>query len=231
MARLVCICANGADYGSPTASRLRQRSSALHLIVRVSLYTNKKVQNPLMRILDFWSKWRDSNSRHPAPKAGALPTALHLDKLPLLILLLIGISALPVAVPGSFLGVKHLRHLPTAATRSAPFSRHRRWSHCSPTALHLVFSVTLLLYTIAREKATGIYPPSLSKNDSHRALAAPAFLYENAPNDGSVLQLMFPQFPWRMIPWFQYYLQQTEFLRWCLCLFRYFLPAHLLQAL
>ena len=27
----------------------------------------------------FWSKWRDSNSRHPAPKAGALPTALHLD--------------------------------------------------------------------------------------------------------------------------------------------------------
>ena len=40
--------------------------------------TNKKVQTPQKRILDFWSKWRDSNSRHPAPKAGALPTALHL---------------------------------------------------------------------------------------------------------------------------------------------------------
>ena len=24
-----------------------------------------------------WSEWRDSNPRHPAPKAGALPTALH----------------------------------------------------------------------------------------------------------------------------------------------------------
>ena len=25
----------------------------------------------------FWSEWRDSNPRHPAPKAGALPAALH----------------------------------------------------------------------------------------------------------------------------------------------------------
>ena len=24
-----------------------------------------------------WSEWQDSNLRHPAPKAGALPTALH----------------------------------------------------------------------------------------------------------------------------------------------------------
>lgn len=23
--------------------------------------------------LKYWSAWRDSNSRHPAPKAGALP--------------------------------------------------------------------------------------------------------------------------------------------------------------
>ena len=28
-----------------------------------------------------WSEWRDSNSRHPAPKAGALPTALHPDNI------------------------------------------------------------------------------------------------------------------------------------------------------
>ena len=27
----------------------------------------------------FWSEWRDLNLRHPAPKAGALPTALHPD--------------------------------------------------------------------------------------------------------------------------------------------------------
>ena len=32
-----------------------------------------------VRIIISWSKWRDSNSRHPAPKAGALPTSLHLD--------------------------------------------------------------------------------------------------------------------------------------------------------
>ena len=34
-------------------------------------------------IVLIWSKWRDSNSRHPAPKAGALPTALHLDRRPM----------------------------------------------------------------------------------------------------------------------------------------------------
>lgn len=28
---------------------------------------------------EFWSEWGDSNSRHLAPKASALPTALHPD--------------------------------------------------------------------------------------------------------------------------------------------------------
>ena len=69
----------GADSGSPPYFWRRQRSSALHLIIRASLYENRKAQNLHKQILDFWSKWRDSNSRHPAPKAGALPTALHLD--------------------------------------------------------------------------------------------------------------------------------------------------------
>ena len=36
MARLVCICTVGADRGSPPSSWRRQRSSALHLIVRDS---------------------------------------------------------------------------------------------------------------------------------------------------------------------------------------------------
>ena len=27
----------------------------------------------------FWSEWRDSNSRHPGPKPGALPTGPHPD--------------------------------------------------------------------------------------------------------------------------------------------------------
>ena len=46
---------------------------------------NKKVprgyKNPLKGTLseDFWSEWRDSNSRHPGPKPGALPTGPHPD--------------------------------------------------------------------------------------------------------------------------------------------------------
>ena len=35
--------------------------------------------NNVVRIIMVWSEWGDSNSRHPAPKAGALPTALHPD--------------------------------------------------------------------------------------------------------------------------------------------------------
>ena len=31
----------------------------------------------------LWSEWRDSNSRPPAPKAGALPTAQHPDNIQL----------------------------------------------------------------------------------------------------------------------------------------------------
>ena len=37
----------------------------------------KKCRYGIKPSLHFWSEWRDSNSRHPAPKAGALPAALH----------------------------------------------------------------------------------------------------------------------------------------------------------
>ena len=30
-----------------------------------------------LQVKSIWSGWGDSNSRHPAPKAGALPTALR----------------------------------------------------------------------------------------------------------------------------------------------------------
>ena len=33
--------------------------------------------NGIITFVLFWSEWRDLNPRHPAPKAGALPTALH----------------------------------------------------------------------------------------------------------------------------------------------------------
>ena len=39
--------------------------------------TSAQRWNPLWTLM--WSEWRDSNPRHPAPKAGALPTALHPD--------------------------------------------------------------------------------------------------------------------------------------------------------
>ena len=60
--------AHCADKCSPPSRRRRQHSSALHLYFRVSHHANRKVQNPQKRILDFWSEWRDSNSRHPGPK-------------------------------------------------------------------------------------------------------------------------------------------------------------------
>jgi len=41
-------------------------------------------------------------------------------------------KSFPVAVPGIFVGGKHLPHLPTAATRSGRSSRHWRRSHRSP---------------------------------------------------------------------------------------------------
>ena len=44
--------------------------------LKIELITQK---NRLKRrfFLYRWSEWRDLNPRHPAPKAGALPTALH----------------------------------------------------------------------------------------------------------------------------------------------------------
>ena len=77
VARLVCICAYGADRGSPPSSWRRQRSSALHLDAS-SLAPPKEIsRNGIKPFLLIWSEWRDSNSRHPGPKPGALPTGPH----------------------------------------------------------------------------------------------------------------------------------------------------------
>ena len=76
VARLVYICAIGADRGSPPSSWRRQRSSALHLIIRVS-QSKEKCRYGIKPFLHFWSEWRDSNSRHPGPKPGALPAGPH----------------------------------------------------------------------------------------------------------------------------------------------------------
>ena len=44
-----------------------------------SSHSGIKIKEDICPPLFLWSKWRDSNSRHPAPKANTLPTALHLD--------------------------------------------------------------------------------------------------------------------------------------------------------
>ena len=50
----------------------------LYLFFRHSPLKREKAKEQMLFCL-FWSEWRDSNSRHPAPKAGALPAALHPD--------------------------------------------------------------------------------------------------------------------------------------------------------
>ena len=64
------------NRGSARSIPRRQRSSALHLIVRVS--SPKEIsRNGIKPFLLIWSEWRDSNSRHPGPKPGALPAGPH----------------------------------------------------------------------------------------------------------------------------------------------------------
>ena len=46
----------------------------------------------VVQIIIVWPEWGDSNSRHLAPKASALPTALHPDNL----IFLYGVSALQI---------------------------------------------------------------------------------------------------------------------------------------
>ena len=49
-----------------------------HFCAKSIKNSRKQVKNGSFSA-DFWSKWRDSNSRPPVPETGALPTALHLD--------------------------------------------------------------------------------------------------------------------------------------------------------
>ena len=44
-------------------------------------YKNKNLTNSGVRISEAWSKCGDSNSRPPVPETGALPTALHLERI------------------------------------------------------------------------------------------------------------------------------------------------------
>ena len=48
-----------------------------HFCAKSIKNSRKQVKNGSFSA-NFWSKWRDSNSRPPVPETGALPTALHL---------------------------------------------------------------------------------------------------------------------------------------------------------
>ena len=60
-----------------------RRPAAVHRTVALNCSSHApykaKIQVPQKQNLDFWSEWRDSNSRHPGPKPGALPTGPHPD--------------------------------------------------------------------------------------------------------------------------------------------------------
>ena len=82
----------GADRGSPPSSWRRQRSSALHLDAS-SLAPPKEIsRNGIKPFLLIWSEWRDSNSRHPGPKPGALPAGPHPEIYELGVLYTIGLQ-------------------------------------------------------------------------------------------------------------------------------------------
>ena len=60
------------------------RNLGKHVVTPKTSFLCKKYKNSRKQVkngsfsADFWSKWRDSNSRPPVPETGALPTALHL---------------------------------------------------------------------------------------------------------------------------------------------------------
>ena len=59
-------------------ARIEQQSTGLlHLMVRVSPSGINKRGRALLFPFYLWSEWRDSNSRHPGPKPGALPAGPH----------------------------------------------------------------------------------------------------------------------------------------------------------
>ena len=103
----------------------------------------------VVRIIIVWSEWGDSNSRHLAPKASALPTALHpvmkffqmwsnmwstpfFDQLPARGKVLLGL--LPQGFPG----------FPrTEARTQASRSQSKRATNCATPGYEIVLSVVL----------------------------------------------------------------------------------------
>ncbi len=124
----------GADRGSARSSPRRRRSSALHLIFRVSHSKDKSRESKCS--FGFFGPSGETRTRGILlPKQARYQ--LRYTWITYTINKWRKAGALPVAVPGIFLGAKRHRHLPTAATRSPRCICHRQRSGRSPTALHL----------------------------------------------------------------------------------------------
>ena len=71
MARLVCILLPEREAKLMCRCRRDRQRSTVHRTVEFSFSSlSQSMQNPLTAsaVRGFWSKWRDANSRHPAPK-------------------------------------------------------------------------------------------------------------------------------------------------------------------
>ena len=90
------------------------RNLGKHVVTPKSSFCAKCIEKSRKQVkngsfsADFWSKCGDSNSRPPVPETGALPTALHLEIIVLLLILLYH-SAYLSACPRWRLLLKHSR--------------------------------------------------------------------------------------------------------------------------
>ena len=75
-----CRCAVHSVRSRCGQARIGQQSTGLLQLngSRLLPRTNKKRESKSSPF-SYWSEWRDSNSRHPGPKPGALPAGPHPD--------------------------------------------------------------------------------------------------------------------------------------------------------
>ena len=102
------ICTCGLRASSTPLRAICELLCAKRKWSRIEHTNEKKNRQPQGLSVLFWSKCGDSNSRPPVPETGALPTALHLEIIVLLLILLYH-SAYLSARPRWRLLLKHSR--------------------------------------------------------------------------------------------------------------------------
>ena len=74
-----CRCAVHSVRSRCGQARIGQQSTGLLQLNGSRLLLGPIRKGELLLSLSYWSEWRDSNSRHPGPKPGALPAGPHPD--------------------------------------------------------------------------------------------------------------------------------------------------------